>query len=195
MRQPQWAVVALASLAALALAGCTTTAALDDGAENYVSGDGTVTEFALESRPAPLEFSGDTDLGTRVASADYLGSVTVVNFWYAACPPCRLEAPWLKELNDEYGDAGVEFLGVNIRDGVAASLAFADRFGIEYPSIVDDDGQTTLAFTGLASPTAVPTTIVLDTTGRPAARIVGLIDKSVLATLIETTLAEPTAVE
>ena len=117
--------------------------------------------------------------------------VLVVNFWYAACPPCRVEAPWLEELWQQFGADGVQFLGVNVRDGKATAQTFATSFGITYPSLIDTDGSVTLAFTGLASPTAVPTTVVFDRQGRPASRIVGLIDKGVLETLIEAALAEP----
>ena len=31
--------------------------------------------------------------GTTVDAADCQGKVTVLNFWFAACAPCRVEAP------------------------------------------------------------------------------------------------------
>lgn len=171
------------------LVGCTQGA--DRSAEpsqNYVSGDGTVTEFPLSNRGDPIEFSGATDAGEMARSEDYLGDVLVVNFWYATCPPCRLEAPWLEELNQKYAADGVQFLGVNIRDGAETAQVFAEKFGITYPSIIDSDGLVTLAFSGLASPTAVPTTLVLDRDGTVASRIVGLLEKSTLDALIRTAL-------
>ncbi len=172
--------------------GCTESSNLSDAADqSYVSGDGTVSEFAAENRGEPIEFTGQTDTEETVTAEQYRGQVVVVNFWYAACPPCRKEAPWLEELSQQFGPDGVQFLGVNVRDGRATAQTFATSFGITYPSVIDTDGALTLAFTGLASPTAVPTTIVLDQQGRPASRIVGLIDKSVLEALIETALAEP----
>lgn len=158
--------------------------------QNYVSGDGTVTEFDVLDRGEPIDFSGTTDLGETVTSDEYRGGVVVVNFWYASCPPCRMEAPDLQALNEEFANDEVQFLGVNLRDGADTSLTFAKKFGISYPSIVDTDGQVALAFTGTASPAAVPTTVVLDRSGRPASRIVGLLDKSTLRALIQTALAE-----
>ena len=70
--------------------------------QNYVSGDGTVTEFDVLDRGEPIDFSGVTDLGETVTSDEYRGGVVVVNFWYASCPPCRMEAPDLQALNEEF---------------------------------------------------------------------------------------------
>jgi len=164
---------------------------LGQGGDSYVSGDGTVSEFAIGDRGEPIEFTGETDTDETVTAEQYRGQVLVVNFWYAACPPCRVEAPWLEELSQQFADDGVQFLGVNVRDSAATAQAFATSFGITYPSVIDTDGAVALAFTGLASPTAVPTTVVLDRQGRPASRIVGLIDKNVLEALIEAALADP----
>lgn len=173
----------------LSLSACAASAD-DPVGQNYVSGDGTVTEFDVLDRGEPIDFSGITDLGETVTSDEYRGGVVVVNFWYASCPPCRMEAPDLQALNEEFANDEVQFLGVNLRDGADTSLTFAKKFGISYPSIVDTDGQVALAFTGTASPAAVPTTVVLDRSGRPASRIVGLLDKSTLRALIQTALAE-----
>ncbi|MDP3207636.1 MAG: TlpA disulfide reductase family protein, partial [Rhodoglobus sp.] len=148
------AVSATALVIAGLLVGCTQGVdSLGEPGQNYVSGDGTVTEFPLGNRGDPIEFTGATETGEIASSEDYLGDVLVVNFWYATCPPCRLEAPWLEELNQKYAPDGVQFLGVNIRDGAETAQVFAENFGITYPSIIDSDGLVTLAFSGLASPT------------------------------------------
>ncbi len=185
------AFAALVVVVATTLAACSTGAPSGDPQQNYVSGDGTITEFPEGSRGEPIVFSGATDTGGELTSVDLSGSVVVVNFWYATCPPCRLEAPWLEELYQKYSSDGVEFVGVNVRDDAETSRAFAETFGVTYPSIVDRDSSVVLAFSGIASPSAVPTTLVLDRAGRPASRIVGLIDKSILDELIKTALAEP----
>ena len=72
------------------------------------------------------------------------------------------------------------------------AAAFENQFGITYPSILDaTTGTVQAAFAGKAAPGAVPTTIVLDRTGRMAARIIGqLPTRTTLASLIDTVLAE-----
>lgn len=183
--------IGVAALTVLVMfTGCRQAADPEPSGSSYTSSDGTMTEFPPDSRGEPIEFSGVTETGGTVTSDDFRGDVLVVNFWYATCPPCRLEAPWLEEMNRKYSPDGVQFLGVNIRDGADTALAFAESFGVTYPSIVDTDGQVALAFSGIASPAAVPTTVVFDRDGRPAARIVGLIGVTTLESMIETVLAE-----
>ena len=162
--------------------------------QNYISGDGALTVVAPESRDEGIVFQGPLDVGGTFSSDDYEGQIMVVNFWYAGCPPCRLEAPDLEALHQEFLDEGVVFIGVNILDQAPTALAFADEFGVTYPSIMDtNDGSVRLAFSGQVAPNAVPTTVVLDQQGRVAARISGLLtEPDVLAALIRDVQAEVT---
>jgi peroxiredoxin len=177
----------------IALTGCTQSSTLDDGLDgDYVSGDGTVQTIAPENREAAIDFAGTTDAGDEVSSSDLTGSVVVLNFWYASCPPCRREAPDLVALHDEFADQGVVFLGVNIRDSGEKAKAFEAEFGVPYPSFLDAaDRDIVSAFAGQVPPSAVPTTLVLDAQGRVAARFTGLIEsRSTVVSVIETLLAE-----
>lgn len=189
--------LALASAVAV-LAGCTANDSLAEqyrsgSGQGYISGDGAYTVIAAADRAAPVEFSGLVENGDSVSSDDFRGDVLVVNFWYAGCPPCRLEASDLEALWQRFAADGVNFLGVNIYDQPATALTFATEFGVTYPSIIDvNDGGVRLAFAGQVAPNAVPTTLVLDREGRVAARISGLItEPSVLRSMITDVLAEP----
>ena len=164
-------------------------AAAGDG-KNYIAGDGSVTEYAEADRGEPVEVSGTLFGGTPVSSAEWNGQVTVLNFWYASCAPCREEAPDLVSLHDEYEPQGAAFYGVNIRDEQATAEAFERSFAIPYESFNDKDGGVLLDMTQYVPPQAVPTTIVLDREGRVSARILGLADRSTLKALISDALAE-----
>lgn len=192
IRQHVATSAAAVSLLAVLLAGCTETSNI--GSSSTSSADDTITEIAAADRGDPIVFGGKLEDGSAVDSNDWLGSVVVVNFWYAACPPCRAEAPDLKALYEQFSPDGVVFIGVNVRDSDATATAFANTFDITYPSITDaNEGNVQLAFAGQIAPNAVPTTIILDREGRAASRIVGRIpSRTTLATLIEDTLAEGT---
>lgn len=185
-----------AALAVTVLAGCSSDPLAEqykDGTDtNYISGEGVYKEYTVDERGDAVEFAGVTDAGDAVSSDDYAGSVTVVNFWYAGCPPCRLEAPDLEDLSQTYADQGVKFLGVNTYDQADTSQAFARTFGVTYPSIIDaNDVAVQYAFSGSVAPNAVPTTLVVDREGRVAARWSGLVsDPSILAAMIDRVLAE-----
>jgi thiol-disulfide isomerase/thioredoxin len=162
--------------------------------QNYISGDGALTIVAPASRAQPVVFDGPLDVGGTFSSAEAAGDVIVVNFWYAGCPPCRLEARDLERLHQDFLDQGVVFIGVNIMDQAPTALTFAEEFGVTYPSLLDvSGGAVRLAFAGQVAPNAVPTTVVLDQQGRVAARISGLLtDPGVLADIIDDVLAEAT---
>jgi peroxiredoxin len=189
------AAVALGVSASLGLAGCAADDPLAQQAaagdnKNYIAGDGSVTEYAESDRGGPVELSGTLFDGTEVSSSEWDGEVTVLNFWYAACAPCRKEAPDLVALHSEFGAQGAQFYGVNIRDEKATANAFERNWKIPYPSFNDKDGGVLLAMTSYVPPQAVPTTLVLDKQGRVSARILGLAEKSTLKALVRDALAE-----
>ncbi len=183
----------VAAVTALLLAGCSAPdqLAIDYGAggnKNYVAGDGSILEILPANRTEPVVFTGTTDTGTEVSSADYKGRVLVVNFWAGYCAPCRAEAPELQKLSQKWADRGASFLGVNTYDEAGTAQAFARTYGVTYPSVIDaNSGAVQLAFAGTVAPSALPTTIVLDGSGRVAARILGQIESaSILDAIIKT---------
>jgi thiol-disulfide isomerase/thioredoxin len=188
------ALVALIGLLTITLTGCSANDPLANqykagDNKNYIAGDGSVTEFAVGNRGAAVEWAGTTVTGEAISSADLVGVVTVMNFWYAGCAPCRAEAPDLVALQAE--NEGVQFVGVNVRDSAETANAFERNFKITYPSVVDaQTGSVLLAFTGIVTPQAVPTTLVIGKDGKVTARVLGRIDKSILSTLIKTAVKE-----
>ena len=184
-------------LAASLLTGCAADDSLaqqyrDGNEKGYIAGDFQVVEIPEPERGDPVVFEGVTETGDTVTSDDYRGGVLVVNFWYAACGPCIVEAPLLEEVWQDYQEQGVAFLGVNTYDQPATALSFARDNNITYPSVIDvNDGQVKLAFAQLTPIQATPTTLVIDRDGRVAARIIGqLATASILSTLVADTLAE-----
>lgn len=185
-----------AASAALLLASCAAPDTLAVQAKagdnkNYIAGDGSVSEYAPGTRTAAVAMTGVLYDGTTVDSAQWQGNVTVLNVWYAACAPCRKEAPDLEALHQEFKNDGVQFYGINVRDTAATAAAFERTFGTTYPSFNDSDGGILLALASHVPPRAVPTTLVLDKHGKVAARILGLAEKSTLKALISTALSEP----
>lgn len=191
------ALSATAIAGGLLLSGCTANDGLAQqyragSGQNYIAGDGTVSEFAAPNRGEAVSFEGTLADGSPVSSKDYAGDVLVVNFWYAGCPPCRVEAPDLEALYQKYKGEGVGFLGVNLYDSASTAASFEKDKGVTYPSALDrETGSVLLAFSKTVPPKATPTTLVIDKKGRVAARILGAIpDRSILDTLISDAVAE-----
>ncbi|MEN9751305.1 MAG: Thiol-disulfide oxidoreductase ResA [Actinomycetota bacterium] len=183
------AALAVGLAALIALTGCAQDKLAEQYREgsgkNYIAGDGSITEVALANRGEAISFTA-TDLdGNTVSSKDFAGKVVVVNFWYAGCAPCRAEAKDLEKVYQHFAGKNVVFLGVNVRDGADTARTFNSTFGVTYPSVTDLDGKVQLAFSSSVPPNAVPTTLVLDTKGRVAARVLGrLASDSILITLV-----------
>ncbi|WP_226531924.1 TlpA family protein disulfide reductase [Microbacterium paraoxydans] len=187
---------ALAAVLAIGLSACApdpvSESFLNGENTGYVAADGAIVEIPAAERDEPVSFSGVTESGEKFDSADIAGQVTVVNFWYAGCAPCRLEASDLEAVWQKFADEDVSFVGINTRDQADTAVAFAEEYGITYPSLIDvDTAEAKLAFAKVVPIAATPTTLVLDKQGRVAAKIIGPIDgPSILSTLVKDALAE-----
>jgi thiol-disulfide isomerase/thioredoxin len=145
----------------------------------YIAGDGRTTLVADNKRGEPIELSGTALDGTSIDIQSWRGDVVVINLWASWCGPCRSEAVTLAKVAKQLTEKNVHFLGLNTRDGAAAARAFEKRFPTGYPSLPDLDGTLILNF-GNLGPAATPTTVILDSKGRVAARILGPVTEAQL---------------
>jgi thiol-disulfide isomerase/thioredoxin len=168
---------------AIALTGCS-GGGTSSSEESFVSGDGATTFIKIADRKIAQSITGLTLSGTNYTYAK--DKVAVVNVWASWCSPCRAEAPTLASLANKYSD--VAFIGILTRDNPANAEAFARRFKLPYPTIIDD--SILIGFKGSLPANAIPSTVVLDKKGRVAARISGAITVASLTQLIERVSAE-----
>jgi thiol-disulfide isomerase/thioredoxin len=152
--------------------------------ESFVSGDGSTTYIKISDRKIAPAITGLTLKGENYTYEK--DRVAVVNVWASWCSPCRAEAPTLVALANKYKD--VAFIGILTRDNPANAEAFERRFKIPYPTLIDD--SILLGFKGSLPANAIPTTVILDDSGRVAARISGVVTVASLSKLIEKVSAE-----
>ena len=157
------------TMAAPALTGCAAPPRRRATNAGQPGGElGTSERHAIAHRvPAP-KLTGHLLDGKRFELAEWRGKIVVINFWGSWCAPCRLEAPRLQAAYRATRDSGVEFLGVDVRDGRDAARAFEKDFGITYPSLFDPAGHVAVTFRRVP-PNVVPATLVLDRRHRVAA--------------------------
>jgi len=181
--------------AALLLAGCTTgegAVDVNNGGEfRFVAATPSGEVIPEDERAAAPEFSGtvlETDDSWQ--SSLLTGQVAVLNFWGSWCAPCRVETPEFSEVSVDYGTAGVQFLGINVKEpSEQFALAFIDRFDIAFPSLYDPRGEIALAFRDYPA-NAIPSTIVLDPQGRVAAVYTGTVAEEDLRGALDRLLEE-----
>jgi len=152
--------------------------------ESFVSGDGSTTFIKISDRKIAPAITGLTLKGDNYTYQK--DRVAVVNVWASWCSPCRAEAPTLVALANKYTD--VAFIGILTRDNPANAEAFERRFKIPYPTVIDD--SILIGFKGSLPANAIPSTVVLDKSGRVAARISGAVTVASLSELIEKVSAE-----
>jgi len=186
------AATGVALAAALTLSACSqeSGASTDVVGQGFVSGDGSVRTWDADDRGEPVALTGTDYEGEDVDTAAWLGDVVVLNTWYAACAPCRAEAPDLVELANDREPDGVRVLGINTTDEAGAAQAFQRTFEVPFPSIDDRSGEVVAQLSGTVPLQAVPSTVVLDREGRVAARVIGLAEGSTLGALVDDVLAE-----
>ncbi len=177
------------------LAGCAT----GDGAVDVANGGEFRFVAATPSgevipeadRASAPEFAGTLlETGDAWESSKLAGQVAVLNFWGSWCAPCRVETPEFSEVAAEHAAAGVQFLGINVKEpSEQFALAFIDRFDVSFPSLYDPRGEVALAFRDYPA-NAVPSTIVLDPQGRVAAVYTGEVSQENLRRVIDRVLGE-----
>ncbi len=107
---------------------------------------------------------------------DFLGTVTVLNFWATWCGPCRIEMPELQKLYNDLGGKGLVVLAVNV--DVAANPEETDM--AQLLAVLRPRIQGFLAHTGVTLPVylmdgrtqvalgvdRIPFSVLLDRQGR-----------------------------
>ena len=175
------------------LAGCAATAAppaaVGSSAPATASQNLGVTRYAVGQRPQIPELAGTTLDGSSLNVTSLRGHVVVLNAWASYCEPCRTESPALARVAKQTAALGVSFVGIDEQDRADPARAFAASAGATYPELVDADGAL-LGSLRLVPPSAVPSTLVLDRSGRVAARVIGAVDAATLDSLVRALAAE-----
>jgi len=170
-------LAAVAAAAVLAAAGCDGGAIAADtpasSGQSFVGHSYESTFYQPGHRPTAPPVSGTTVTGQHLSLSQLRGNTVVVNFWGSWCAPCRAEAPALGELARQLRPNGVRFVGVDIRDEPDSAVAFMQQFNVGYPSLSDPEDEIALDFRSTVPPADIPTTLVIDRSGRIAARIFG----------------------
>jgi thiol-disulfide isomerase/thioredoxin len=143
--------------------------------------------------PAPQISLKDLD-GKDISLSQFQGKVVLVNFWATWCDPCRVEIPWLIEMQQKYGARGFTVLGVAMDEegrSVVAPFVEKERFDVNgakspmnYPILIGNDAAAD-KFGGLLG---YPTSVLISRDGRQIKRITGLISYDEISKSIESQL-------
>ena len=143
--------------------------------------------------PAPDITLKDLD-GKDLSLAQYRGKVVLVNFWATWCEPCRVEIPWLIEMQQKYSARGFTVLGIAMDEegaSVVTPWVQKERFDVNgsksqmnYPIVIGNDAAAD-KFGGLLG---YPTSVLVTRDGKVVKRITGLISYDEISKSIESQL-------
>ena len=113
--------------------------------------------------------------GAPVSLEGLRGRPVVVNFWATWCGPCFEEHDVLQQAARAHGD--VQFLGVVYDDEEPRVRAFLSQYGTAYPSLMDVNGRTAIAY-GVYG---VPETYFIDAQGKIVEKYAYPLDEAKMA--------------
>jgi thiol-disulfide isomerase/thioredoxin len=134
---------------------------------------------ARRSGPTPLvtkasaapDFTLESLDGKSVRLSDLRGKAVLLNFWATWCGPCKIETPWLVELQNQYGLQGLQVIGIAMDDSGKEDIAkFAKDMGVNYPVLLGKEAVGD-AYGGVP---ALPESFFIGRDGKIVDKIVGL---------------------
>jgi peroxiredoxin len=147
------------------------------------------------SRQAAPAFQLSDSSGTNKQVSDYRGKVVLLNFWATDCGGCKLEIPWLIELETAHKSDSFTVVGVSMDTSYEGSKSADEAWSkvkpfvlnnkLNYPILMGEAALITSYKLG-----AVPATYLIDRQGRIAATYAGVIDKSDVDSNIDKLMAE-----
>jgi len=140
----------------------------------------------LVGKPAPAFTLTDLN-GKKVSLASYKGRPIQLNFWATWCAPCKIETPWLIELQKQYSPQGFEILAVSFDDwdaddpkmlvkDKAEIVKGAQQLHISYPVLVNGDSISK----AYGDVEVFPTSFFIDRKGTIVGMSAGLTSKAEL---------------
>lgn len=100
--------------------------------------------------------------GERHQLSEYKGQGVFLNFWGTWCPPCKKEMPAMGRQYQVYKDQGVQTLAVNIAEPALKVQAFADQYGMVFPTLID----ATKSVMQVYNVKPLPTTFLINPEGK-----------------------------
>jgi cytochrome c biogenesis protein CcmG/thiol:disulfide interchange protein DsbE len=122
-----------------------------------------------------------------VRLSSFRGKVVLLDFWATWCEPCRDEIPHFIQLQNQYGSAGLQVIGISMDDSADPVRDFYQRFRMNYP-VVMGNAKTGELYGGVLG---LPIAFLIGRDGRIAAKHIGATDAAILEKEIKNLLAAP----
>jgi peroxiredoxin len=127
-----------------------------------------------------VEFSMKDLKGQTHRLTDYRGKWVLVNFWATWCPPCQQETPELVALHNAHQAKDLVVLGVALDSRKKDVEKFVTKYQVSYTMGVGDYKMAAQ----LGEVEALPTTFLIDPTGKLVGFQEGMITRSAIESFL-----------
>ena len=147
--------------------------------------------FAVASEEPEAEWAPDISFttvdmdGNTVTDAVFGDAkLTMINYWAYWCGPCVREMPDLQRLQEKYGGAGLQILGISDEEFEEDNIDVLEQLGVTYPCL-----RYTAEFDPYLNTGYIPDTVFVDSSGKVVSEVyIGSMSYGDWAAIIESLL-------
>ena len=85
--------------------------------KNYIAGSIALKTELPKGSPSPTFENYENYAGGTTSLSDLKGKYVYVDVWATWCGPCKVEIPYLKEVEEKYKGKNIEFVSISVDDG------------------------------------------------------------------------------
>ena len=126
-----------------------------------------VLQISPDSDPLEIRLSDPT--GRPVSLSEFRGKIVFINFWTTWCLACVIEMPSMEKLHQRFKDKDFVMVAVNLQESAERVKQFYIKHQLTFTTLLDITGDVGAAL-GI---NAIPTTFILDKTGRIIGKALG----------------------
>ena len=152
----------------------------------HKTSNGSKSESRKVQKQAP-DFTLPLLEGGQLHLSSYRGKIVLLDFWATWCVPCREETPHFVELQNKYGDRGLQIIGVSMDDSPDPVHPFYQQFHMNYP-VVMGTADVGAAYGGVLG---LPIAFLIDREGRIYTKHLGATEAAVFEKDVVALLGAP----
>jgi len=139
------------------------------------------------SEKAP-DFSLNSIEGQTISLSDYNGKPVLLFFFASWCQYCQAEAEVLMSIYNKFHAQGFDILAINLayNDDVTQLGAFIERYGWEFPVVLDDTGDVSKLYHQMG----VPMNVFVTSNGSVGHIIKGVMEQDMIDQIVQQLLSD-----
>jgi thiol-disulfide isomerase/thioredoxin len=130
-----------------------------------------------------LEFSLPDVSGKQHSLSEWQGKIRIINFWATWCPPCLEEIPEFINLQNDFKDKNLQFIGIAVEDKQAVEQ-YLKTIPINYPMLIGGEEGIALSQQLGNIINAVPFTVFVNQQGQIVYRHPGELSREKILEII-----------